>query len=632
METKQVSSRQAPPRPRRQIARMKKVRLAALALILFALTTSADELEGLWKAKKRFGPDARGTLVLQRSGGSWTADFIGRLLPVAAANGELTFTLPDGSTFRGKLDDKDVIRGLWFRPSTPVNWGGRPTPVGAFPVVLSPDGANRWRGNVDPQGDAFTFYLLLQSQADGSLKALLRNPEFDLGTQQGVERLARDGNALKLIGKRGGKERDVATGMYDPETQVITLLFQTRGGSYDFYRDTDDSGFYPRGKQPGRYSYRPPLARDDGWPVSTLDAENIDRATIEKFVQRILDMPMDSPDTPQFHGYLIARHGKLVLEEYFHDEHRDKLHNTRSAAKSLTALVVGAAMQAGVPLKLSSPVYQVMNGGTFPPDLDPQKRAMTLEDLLTMSGGYFCDDTNDEAPGNENGMWEQSEEPDFYRFTMKVPMATPPGENAVYCSAMPNLALGMVGRAAHEDPMSLFDRLIAQPMKIQRYEWGLDRAFHPYGGGGMNLLLRDFAKLGQLMLNGGTWQGRRIVSQDFVARASAPLYHLRKIYYGYLWWVEDYPYKNRMLRIYAARGSGGQTVTVVPDLDLVVATFGGNFSSVKGMGGASVVPIPQIILPTVREPGDDKSAPVVEGTWMSPYGRSTDGSRVTKKP
>jgi CubicO group peptidase (beta-lactamase class C family) len=613
---------------------MKNVRLAALVFALVLATVgSANELEGLWKAKKRFGPDARGTLVLQRSSGNWTADMVGRIVPVSTANGELTLTLPGGEgTFRGKLDDKGVVRGHWLRPGTPVNGAGRTTPVGASPVVLKPDGPNRWRGAVDPGADAFTFYLLLQPQQDGSLRAILRNPEFDLGTQQGVERLTRDGNAVKLIGKRRGKEQDVATGTYDAENQVITLVFPSRGGSYDFVRDTDDSGFYPRGKQPGRYTYRSPLALDDGWPVSTLDAENIDRATMEKFIQSILDMPMDSPDAPQSHGLLIARHGKLILEEYFHDQHRDTLHNTRSAAKSLTSLLVGAAMQAGLPLKLSSPVYQVMNDGAFPADLEPQKRTMTLENLLTMSGGYFCDDTNDQAPGNENGMWEQTAEPDFYRFTMKVPLVTPPGENAVYCSAMPNLALGMAGRAAHEDPMSLFDRLIAEPMKIRHYEWGLDPAGHPYGGGGMNLLLRDFAKLGQLLLDGGTWQGQRIVSQEFAARAGSPLYHLRNIDYGYLWWVEDNPYKDRMVRTISARGAGGQTVTVVPDLDLIVATFAGSFSSRKGMFGASTEPIPRIILPAVREPADDRNAPIIERVYVSPYGPSKDGSRVSKKP
>jgi CubicO group peptidase (beta-lactamase class C family) len=601
--------------------------VAAAAAAAFA----ADDLSGLWTAKKRFGPDVRGTLILQRSGRKWVADLAGRALPVNAANRELTFTATNGGTFRGRLSE-GVIRGFWYRFGTPVNGGDRTTPISASPVVLKADGENRWRGSVDPGEDAFTFYLLLQPLPDGSFHALLRNPEFDLGTQQGVERLTRDGKTLKLLGKRGDKEQEVAVGTYDAENQGITLVFPSRGGSYDFVRDTADSAFYPRGKEPGRYAYRQPLALDDGWPVSTLDAENIDRATMEKFAQGILDMPMDSPDTPQFHGVLIARHGKLVMEEYFHDQNRDKLHNTRSASKSLTSLILGAAMHAGVPLKLSSPVYQVMNGGAIPADLEPQKRAMTLEHLITMSGGFFCDDTNDDAPGNEDKMWDQAEEPDFYRYTMKVPLATPPGENSVYCSAMPNLALGMVGRAAHADPMVLFDRLIAQPLKIRRYEWGLDRVGHPYGGGGMNLLLRDFAKIGQLMLDGGTWQGRRIVSRQFVTRASSPLYHLRKIDYGYLWWIEDYPYKNRTVRIFSARGSGGQTVTVVPDLDLVVATLAGNYSSRKGMGGASTVPIPRIILPAVREPGDDKNAPVIEREFVSPYGRSTDGSRVSKKP
>jgi CubicO group peptidase (beta-lactamase class C family) len=208
-------------------------------------------------------------------------------------------------------------------------------------------------------------------------------------------------------------------------------------------------------------------------------------------------------------------------------------------------------------------------------------------------------------------------------------MATPPGENAVYCSASPNLALGMLGRAAHENPLSLFDRLVGGPMKIPRYEWDLDPAGHPYGGGGASLLLRDFIKIGQLMLNGGTWEGHRILSPEFAARATLPLYHLRNLTYGYLWWREDYPYKDRTVHTYSARGAGGQTVTVVPELDLIVATFAGNFSSRKGMFAASTDPIPRIILPAVREPGVDRSAPVVERQYLSPYGASKDGSRVT---
>jgi CubicO group peptidase (beta-lactamase class C family) len=188
----------------------------------------------------------------------------------------------------------------------------------------------------------------------------------------------------------------------------------------------------------------------------------------------------------------------------------------------------------------------------------------------------------------------------------------------------------MVGRASHEDPMALFDRLVAEPMGIRHYEWSLDRAEHPYGGGSAALRLRDFIKLGQLMLNGGIWNGHRILSREYAARAVSPLYHLRNVYYGYLFWIENYPYKDRTVRAYSARGAGGQTVSVIPELDLIVATFGGSFSSRKGNFAASTDPIPRIILPAVREPGDDKNAPVVERVYVSPYGPSKDGSRVVK--
>jgi CubicO group peptidase (beta-lactamase class C family) len=409
---------------------------------------------------------------------------------------------------------------------------------------------------------------------------------------------------------------------------VITLTFQSRGGAYDFRRDGDESDFYPRGKNPARYAYRPPIARDDAWPTGSLEEANIDRAGIETFIQMIIDMPMQSVDTPEIHGILMARHGKLVLEEYFHGQHRDKLHETRSAAKSVTATVAGAAMQAGAPLASSTPVYKIMNGGAFPPDLDPQKRAMTLEHLLTMSPGYFCDDSNPEAPGSEEIMINQEQEPDYYRFTLKVPMASAPGEKAVYCSANPNLALGMVGRAAGEFPLDLFDRLLGVPMKIDRYAWPIDPAGHPYGGGGVQFLPRDFMKFGQLMLNGGTWEGRRLLGRDFVARASAPLYHLRNIVYGYLWWGIDFPYKDRTVHAFFAGGAGGQAVMVIPKLDLVVATYAGNYSS-KGTIHISHELIPRYILPAVREPGDDKNAPVVPRDFVTPYGGSAVSGPVT---
>jgi CubicO group peptidase (beta-lactamase class C family) len=191
----------------------------------------------------------------------------------------------------------------------------------------------------------------------------------------------------------------------------------------------------------------------------------------------------------------------------------------------------------------------------------------------------------------------------------------------------PNLALAMVGAAMKENPVSVFDRLVARPMEITRYAWGLDPMDRAYGGGGVEIRARDFIKFGQMMLNGGTWNGHRILDASFVKAASSAQYNLRNVYYGYLWWVEDYPYKNRTLRIYSARGSGGNLVFVVPDLDLVVATLAGNYSNRRGMQYLGNL-IATSILPAVREAGDDPNAPVRNVEWASRYGGSKNGSRV----
>jgi CubicO group peptidase (beta-lactamase class C family) len=591
-------------------------------------STATEDLAGLWKARRWFGPAARGVLTIRRDGDDWRADFAGHDLPVQRRADALAFELPGGEgRFEGQLERTRIL-GHWFPPANSATFRGG---IFVSPVRLQNDGANRWSGTIAPAKDTFTFHLRALPRADGRYDVVLRNFERDLGLQIGARTLRRDGDVLVLLGKRASEpqERELARGSWDAQRRVMRLVFPDRGGSYDFARDGDDSTFYARGRPAPHYAYRTPLARNDGWPTASVEQVGIDRAGVERFVQRILDAPMDAADAPLVHGVLIARHGKLVLEEYFHGAERDALHDTRSAAKSVTSVVVGAALHAGAPLSLDSPVYEVMNGGAFPAGLEPRKRAMTLENLLTMSSGYWCDDTDPKAPGNEETMLDQDGQPDYLRYTLDLPMATDPGENAVYCSINPNLALGMVARTRGESPLYTFDRLIGDPMQIEHYAWSLDPAGNPYGGGSVGMRPRDFMKFGQLMLDDGRWHGRRILDHDYVARAAAPLYHLRNVQYGYLWWGEDFPYRDRNVHAFMALGAGGQNVTVVPELDLVVAIYSGNYASRRQID-AGHHDVPRYILPAVRESGDPRGPPVADRDYTTPYGPSKDGSRIRK--
>jgi CubicO group peptidase (beta-lactamase class C family) len=533
----------------------------------------------------------------------------------------LSFSLPDDEgTFQGRLQANGRIDGHWTPPHSVLQGFQF-----AVPVSLEADGPDRWQGTVVPYEDRSTLYLAVRVRRDGSAGAYLRNPERNFGTQYDVDRIVRNGNDVALLGKLNGTgpERILQRGRYHAETQMLSIFFPGRGGTYDFQRDDDPmSGFYPRGRVPERYVYSPPLETNDGWTTGTLDEVGIDRRAIERFIQQIIDMPMESMHTPQVDAVLIARHGKLVLEEYFHGFNRYMMHDTRSASKSITATIAGAAMESGAPLKLSSHVYRVMYGGVFPDSLDPRKKMMTLEDLLMMRSGYFCDDSNPAAPGNEETMLEQTAEPDYYRYVLKVPMAFDPDTHSVYCSTNPNLALGMVGRAMGENPMYTFDRLVGAPLEINRYAWPLDGVGHPYGGGSVQILPRDFLKIGQLMLDGGVWNGHRVLSAEFTARASAPLHGLNRIQYGYLWWSIEFPYKNRTVRAFFAGGNGGQAVMAVPELDLVIGIFASNYGDRVGLHVQQDFPA-NYIIPAVREPGDNPNAPVTEGTFKTPYGHPT---------
>ena len=568
--------------------------VAILATGVSAQVASTSGLEGLWAAKERYGPDVRGKLLVRPRNGSLIAELAGYSVPVRQQGRATSFDLPDGKgSFRGERSGAAII-GQWIQETT-VTSGARY----ATPLMLQSDGSGRWRGEVTPLEDQMAYFLPIGRAPDGRYAAYLRNPERNQGVFLGVSRVEQDGTAVRLIGtRRGQKEESVITaGSRDTDSGRITIPLY--GRSFDFERDEDvSSAFYPRGKQPERYRYSPPVQLDDGWPVSTLEKEGIDRAAIERFVQKLVDMKQENVSTSQIHSLLIARRGKLVLEEYFHGHGRDIPHDTRSASKSWTNVLIGAAMQAGVPIRLDTPVYQTMLG-SVPPDLDPRKKVMNLEHLISMTAGFDCDDSG-ERPGDEDVFQEQTKEPNWYRYMLNVPMAWNSGDKIVYCSGKPNLAGGMLQRIAGEPLPEMFYRLVAKPMRMGKYHLFLQPTGEAYGGGGHHFTTRDFMKLTQLFLNNGKWEGRQIVSPEWVRKSSAPLRNLSpRQTYGYLWNSVAYDYKGRKLHAYFPGGNGGQVYIGIPDLDLLIAFTGGNYAD-AALFRAQREFVPEDILPAVN--------------------------------
>jgi len=158
-------------------------------------------LVGLWAAKKRFGPDLRGQLVIDRrgGGGEWHAAIAGRPSTIVRAAGDsMSFALPGGS-FTGRLDARRrAIAGQWIQPAT-VTSGSR----FATPIVLTACGRDCFAGTVVPVDDEFTFYLRVTARPDGRLAAFLRNPERNLGRFIRADRIERSGERRTRTRRHG---------------------------------------------------------------------------------------------------------------------------------------------------------------------------------------------------------------------------------------------------------------------------------------------------------------------------------------------------------------------------------------------------------------------------------------------
>lgn len=533
----------------------------------------ANGLVGLWGSDRFFGPEVRGLLTVVKRGPDWSASIAGYSVPMEVKAGAASFQLPEGKGgFKGRFKGKsNQLRGHWIQPAQMVSGTAYATPVD----LRSKDG-RVWRGEVVPLDDRFTVYLFVQRDPDGVVRAFFRNPERNL-TRGATFDVSVEGEAIRLARPKSNQKID---GAYDSKAGRLSFRFnQVNDAIFDFTkRDPEQAlGFAIRVPMQ-RYQYRRPVDDDDGWATASLSEVGLDEARISALVQHILDGESRKAGGPRIQGLLIARHGKLVLEEYFDGFSRERPHDLRSAGKTFSTSLVGAAIAHGARLSVKTPVYAAFANYPSFANSDPRKQQVTVEHLLTMSSGLACDDDDESSPGNEDTMQSQTAQPDWHKYALDLPLQHPPGEFAAYCTATINLLGGVLHNVTGSWLPDLLHQYIAEPLDFRRYHVNLMPTGEGYLGGGLYLRPRDFIKLGQLFLQGGVWRGRRVVSKDWAEQATVQHTRLNNGNSdGYNWWLREMRVAEHSYRTYAAGGNGGQTVTVIPELDLVVMFTAGNY-------------------------------------------------------
>ncbi|MFS8114586.1 serine hydrolase [Rhizobium jaguaris] len=328
-----------------------------------------------------------------------------------------------------------------------------------------------------------------------------------------------------------------------------------------------------------------PEAVADGWTSSIPEEHGFDADRL-----RGIGSHFEAWAAANAHAVVIARHGKLVYERYFTGEdrawatplgrvsyHAGLRHDLRSITKSITSLLVGIAIENGWITDLDIPVFSF-----FPDHGDlrtPEKDRITLRHLLTMSAGLAW---SEELPYSNpaNSERRMMEAPDQHRYVLEQPVARPAGAVYTYNGGLTALLGAILDRASGRQPDQLAKEFLFSPLGIDDVEWIRYPNGTPNVTSGLRMRPRDVAKIGQLILNKGSWNDARIVSPTWIDQATSPQIQGECLYfYGFQWWLGRSLIDRQEVSWSAAVGWGGQRLYVIPSLDMTIVALAGLYDN-----------------------------------------------------
>ncbi len=337
------------------------------------------------------------------------------------------------------------------------------------------------------------------------------------------------------------------------------------------------------------YVYSVPPTTGDGWETAHLAEVGLSESVLTHLVDLVR-----LGTYARVHGIVIVKDGKLVLEEYFDGLSfegavgdtvlgtwtafdRDTPHNLASVTKSVTSTLLGIAVAQGLVTTVDAPVFDF-----FPEhaDLrDARKDSITLRHLLTMRSGLAWDEHSYPYGDPRNDINALFREADPIRYILAKPADDPPGTVWNYSGGGTNVLGQVVARSAGTTLEAFANRELFAPLGIAPPTWVHLAGGMTYASGDLRLRPRDMAKIGQLFAGGGFWNGRQVISPEWIAEATARRAETWNPGwgYGYQWWLHDFTVDGTVYPTIGARGWGGQMITVLPDQDLVVVLTGGNY-------------------------------------------------------
>jgi CubicO group peptidase (beta-lactamase class C family) len=243
-----------------------------------------------------------------------------------------------------------------------------------------------------------------------------------------------------------------------------------------------------------------------------------------------------------------------------------EVHSLQSVTKSVTATLIGIAITRGEIESVDASLLSFFESYDLS-GVEERLYEATLEDLLTMRTGIEWHE-QDRPLDETNTTLQLERSDDWIQFTLDQPMDANPGEKWVYSSGGSHLMSGIIKAATGQFIDAYAEEHLFGPLGINDYHWKKTPKGYPDTEGGLYLEAEQLAKIGYLYLQGGVWEGRRILDADYAAQATA--IRVERVNnpgwgYGYQWWRLD----QDGVEIWAGLGFGGQFLFILPEYDLI---------------------------------------------------------------
>lgn len=297
------------------------------------------------------------------------------------------------------------------------------------------------------------------------------------------------------------------------------------------------------------------------WEIST---DKIDIIKIEDLNRKI-----ETKIFKNITSVVVIKKNKLLLEEYFNEANRNTLHDTRSVGKSFASTLLGIAIKDGYIKNESQTLKEFYNLEKFQ-NYNKSKDSITLKSLLTMSSNFEGSDINSDSPGHEDKMDESK---NWIEFTLNLPIDKTKkiGNQWDYFTAGCIILGDIINKSVPNGLEKYSNEKLFKPLGITKYKWQLTPQNIANTAGSLKLSSLDFAKYGQLYKNDGIWNGKQIVSKDWIAKSFS---HQMKIsddeYYGFLFWNKTYKVNGVNYEVYYSSGNGGNRIFIFKDYPMVI--------------------------------------------------------------